>query len=106
MPDIFDTLTTEKPADIFDTVASQPKDIFDSVGGDIFDTIKPSIVENIKQHPFKSILQPITQTLGVRSPSEIIKEKTQKELDSLALRGRTNWLDAFGRSYRAGVAGD
>lgn len=67
---------------------------------------KKSILQNIKEHPFKAILEPLPKTLGGRAPGEVLKAYEQKKLDKAALEGKTNWFDEYGRSAVTGMLGD
>ncbi len=42
---------------------------------DSFIPDKPSVLKQIKEHPFKALLEPLPKTLGGRKPSEVIYEK-------------------------------
>lgn len=60
----------------------------------------PSILQSIKEHPFKAIFQPFPKTLGGKSPKEKIMEKFSEK------PGGENWTPAFLRSFTSGVSGD
>lgn len=65
-----------------------------------------AVLENIKEHPFRSVLQPLPQTLGGKSPKEVLVDKVKETILNEANQGRANWLANFAKSYLAGVAGD
>ncbi len=60
-----------------------------------------SPLQTIKEHPFKSLLQPVAKTLGGKAPSEVIYEKYGGKEG-----GGERYLPAFFRAFGAGVAGD
>lgn len=64
------------------------------------------VLKNIKEHPVKAVLQPISVTMGGRSPKEVINEKVQTQMDREALSGDAPWLQNYLRAYAAGMAGD
>ncbi len=58
------------------------------------------ILSYIKEHPFKTVLQPFPKTFGGKTPKEKLIEK-------FAMKpGGEQWTPAFLRSFGAGVAGD
>ncbi len=60
----------------------------------------PSPLQYIKEHPFKSILQPVPVTLGGKSPYEKIMEKFGQK------QGGEQWMPAYLRAVAAGITGD
>lgn len=60
----------------------------------------PSLLQRIKEHPFKSILQPLPKTLGGKSPKEKLIEKFETK------EGGERWTPAFIRSFTTQTAGD
>ena len=63
-------------------------------------TVPQSIISYIKEHPFKTILQPLPKTLGGKSPKEKLMEKFERKPNG------ERWTPAFLRSFTAGVTGD
>ncbi len=61
---------------------------------------KSSLLTYLKEHPFKSILQPLPKTLGGKTPKEKIVEKFATKPEG------ERWLPAYGRAVTAGITGD
>jgi len=62
--------------------------------------ISQDILSYIRQHPFKTVLQPVSKTLGGKSPKEKLMEKFATK------SGGERYTPAFLRSFITGVAGD
>lgn len=71
---------------------------------------KPSIVnttiENIKQHPFKTILQPLPKTLGGLTPKEKLREKFLPPLETTANEPPLSPLKEGLKAFGVEMAGD
>ena len=73
----------------------------DTANNEWVDVKKPiSILENIKEHPFKAILQPLLKTLGGLTPKEKLTEKFLPET-----RANTPIVEAL-KTFGVGMAGD
>lgn len=60
----------------------------------------PSVLQYIKEHPFKSVLQPITKTFGGDTPKEALLKRYE------ALSSGERWTPAFLRSFGTRIAGE